>query len=204
MTRLVSRQATEDRKLEIIQAVLALSAGRSPGQITTADIAATLGLSGGAIFKHFPNKDAIWLAVTAWVDHALSKALLQAAGDHAHPLDALRAMFDAHVEFVICHPGVPRFIFHELQQPDATATKRQVALLLQRYRHLLVTLLDNARSEGNASTSLDCDAAATLFIGMIQGLVMQSMLAGKVEQLREAGARTFPVYLAGITAQATS
>lgn len=41
-------------------------------------------------------------------------------------------------------------------------------------------------------------AAATLFIGTIQGLVMQSLLAGDVEQLRDHALGAFAIYRRGI------
>jgi HlyD family secretion protein len=47
-------------------------------------------------------------------------------------------MFRAHVDFVIAHPGVPRFIFHELQQPADSAAKSEVRAVLQGYRKLLL------------------------------------------------------------------
>jgi hypothetical protein len=47
---------------------------------------------------------------------------------------------------------------------------------------------------------LDSDAAATLFIGTIQGLVMQSMLAGDVARIRRDAPGVFAIYLRGIGA----
>jgi TetR/AcrR family transcriptional regulator len=51
-------------------------------------------------------------------------------------------MFRAHVDFVIAHPGVPRFIFHELQQPADSAAKLEVRGVLQGYRKLLLDTLE--------------------------------------------------------------
>jgi fumarate hydratase class II len=75
------------------------------------------------VFKHFPNKDAIWQAAMLWVRQELLAALQAAADAAATPLQALQAVFHAHVAFVISHPGVPRFIFQELQQPTESAAK---------------------------------------------------------------------------------
>ena len=44
---------------------------------------------------------------------------------------ALEAVFQAHVDFVIAHPGVPRVIFHELQQPLAAIPDELAALPLE-------------------------------------------------------------------------
>jgi AcrR family transcriptional regulator len=192
------RFSTQARQTEIVMAVLALAAGRSPTAITTGDIAQVLGLTQGAVFRHFPNKEAIWLAVMAWVDSSLYAALEQAEQQAGSAWDGLRAVFMAHVRFVMQHPGVPRLIFSELQQADDTPVKAQVRALLLRYRKLLLRLLTALEQSGRLGVSVDKAAAASLFIGTVQGLVMQAMLSGCSANMEEEAARVFPLYLRAI------
>src|SRR5574343_1285541 len=110
-----TRFSTEERQAEIVEAALRLARESSPALITTGDIAAAIGVTQGAVFKHFPTKDAIWLAAMRWVRATLLDRLARAAPEAGTPLDALAAVFHAHVGFVVAHPGVPRLIFHELQ-----------------------------------------------------------------------------------------
>lgn len=194
----VSRLPTEARQAEIIAVALRLVQDRSPAGITTTDLAQAIGLSQGALFKHFPSKDAIWLGVMAWVAEHLLGVLHDAAEQSTTPLEALRAVFDAHVDFVVAHPGVPRVIFHELQQAQDSALKQQVRGLMQGYRQLLLRLLHSAVQSGAAAADLDTSAAATLFVGIVQGLVMQSMLNGQVASMREQAPQVFQLYLRSI------
>jgi TetR/AcrR family transcriptional regulator len=46
---------------------------------------------------------------------------------------------------------------------------------------------------------MNVQAAATLFIGSIQGLVMQSMLSGDISKIRQAAPGVFAIYLRGIS-----
>ena len=194
-----TRLPTEERQAEIVEAALRLASESSPALITTGDIAAAIGVTQGAVFKHFPTKDAIWLAAMRWVRETLLLQNLQAAADQsATPLDALAAMFRAHVEFVIAHPGVPRFIFHELQQPADSAAKLEVRGVLQGYRKLLLGQLAESIEQRQVSADLDPEAAATSFIGLIQGLVMQSMLTGKPAAMRQQATAIFALYQRGL------
>ncbi|MFG6465018.1 TetR/AcrR family transcriptional regulator [Roseateles sp. BYS87W] len=194
-----TRLPTEERQAEIVEAALRLASESSPALITTGDIAAAIGVTQGAVFKHFPTKDAIWLAAMRWVRETLLLQNLQAAADQsATPLDALAAMFRAHVEFVIAHPGVPRFIFHELQQPADSAAKLEVRGVLQGYRKLLLGQLAQSIEQRQVSADLDPEAAATSFIGLIQGLVMQSMLTGKPAAMRQQANAIFTLYRRGL------
>ena len=193
-----TRLSTEERQAEIVKAALRLARESSPALITTGDIAAAIGVTQGAVFKHFPTKDAIWLAAMRWVRETLLRKLQAAADESATPLDALAAMFRAHVEFVIAHPGVPRFIFHELQQPADSAAKLEVRGVLQGYRKLLLGQLAQSIEQRQVSADLDPEAAATSFIGLIQGLVMQSMLTGKPAAMRQQANAIFALYRRGL------
>lgn len=193
------RLPTEERQAEIVAAAIGLAREVSPAQITTADIAERVGVTQGALFKHFATKDAIWLAVMQDVQARLSKALSDAAGSAATPIDALGAIFETHVAFVVAQPGVPRLIFHELQQAADTPVKQAVRSLLQGYRRLLLRWIGAAVDAGQLPATLDRDAAATLFIGMVQGLVMQSMLSGKPGgAIATMGREAYAIYLRGI------
>lgn len=195
-----ARMSTEERQAGIVAAALELASATSPALITTGDIAAAVGITQGAVFKHFATKDAIWSAAMRWVRGELL-ALLAAAAQHAAtPRDALAAMFRAHVDFVVAHPGVPRFIFHELQQPADSPAKQEVRAVLQAYRRLLTDVLGQAVDAGQVDADLDREAAATTFVGVIQGLVMQSMLTGRPATLQQQADRVLTLYLRGLGA----
>lgn len=189
-----ARLPTETRQAGIVAAVILLAAKRSPAEITTSDIAGALDLTQGAVFKHFPTKEAIWLAVMDWVQENLGAALERAAQASTSPLEGLQQVFMAHVQFVMQYPGVPRIIFNELQRPDDTPLKQCVRGLLSGYRKILAGLLTDAEKQGVLASGLDKNAAATLFIGTVQGLVMQSMLAGDTARMEREARRVFVLY----------
>lgn len=203
------RQSTDIRQASLIEAALKLAAQRSPAGITTGDLAAAVGISQGAVFRHFPSKDAIWIAVIDWVATNLMERLCAAAqarnGDPtvAHPLAALQDVFIAHVDFVMAHPGVPRIVFQELQHAHDTALKAAVQNLMQQYRALVVGLLQRAQAQNLLAPGTDLPSAALLFLGSIQGLVMQSLLSGDVQAIARQAPGVFAIYVRGIAAKET-
>ena len=190
----------DTRRAVTVEAVIELAGTQNPSDITTAAIAKHMNVTQGALFRHFPTKDAIWQAVMEWVADRLMTRIERAAQDHTSPLAALEAMFMGHVEFVAEHPGVPRMMFGELQRPDATPAKRMAQTLVQRYAERLCRLIEQGKAGGELSADIDSEAAAILFIGTIQGLVMQSLLAGDVERMRRDAPRVFAIYRRGIGA----
>lgn len=188
----------EERRAVTVEAVVALAAEQNPNDITTAAIAKRMGLTQGALFRHFPNKDAILQSVMEWVADRLLARVDKALKTATSPLAALEAMFMAHVEFVIEHPGVPRLLFGELQRAGQTNPKRMVQALIHRYGERLRRLFDEGKSCGELDAQLDTEAAVILFIGTIQGLVMQSLLAGDLDRIRADAPKVFAIFRRGI------
>lgn len=188
----------DERRAATVETVVRLAAHQNPSDITTAAIASKMGVTHGALFKHFPTKDAILQAVMEWVAATLMTRVEKAITPGTPPLDALEAMFMAHVGFVAEHPGVPRMLFGELQRPGVTGPKRVAQALLRRYGELVRQLIASGKASGALDANLDAEAAAGLFIGTIQGLVMQALLHGDVSQIRIDAPRVFAIYRRGI------
>ncbi len=184
--------------METVQALIALAAEQNPTDITTAAVAKRLGLTQGALFRHFPSKDAILKAVMEWVADRLLARIDRAAQSASSPISALEAVFLAHIDFVVEHPGVPRMLIGELQRSEDTVTKRMVRTLLRCYTERLIRLMELGKRQGQLDPDLDPAAASTLFVGTIQGLVMQSLLAGNVSHIRRQAPDVFAIYRRGI------
>lgn len=188
----------DERRAVTVDTVVELAAEQNPSDITTSAIAKRMGLTQGALFRHFPTKDAILQAVMEWVADQLLSRVDRAAEAASSPLQALEAVFMAHIDFVVQRPGVPRIIFGELQRAEETAPKRLVQTIVRRYGERLHKLIEAGKAGGELDPALDSEAAAILFIGTIQGLVMQSLLAGDVARIRRDAPRAFAIYRRGI------
>lgn len=184
----------ETRRVEMIEAVVALAAERNPGDITTAAIAGRLGLTQGALFRHFASKDAILDAVMSWVADRLLSRVEHALSAAVAPMAGLEAAFLAHAGFVAEHPGVPRMLFGELQRSEDTAAKRRVGTLLERYGQLLGQQMERGKQAGDIAAEVDTAVAVAGFIGTLQGLVIQSLLSGKPARIREGAPAAFALY----------
>ena len=71
--------SAEDRRAATVQAVVDLAAEQNPAEITTTAIADRMGLTQGALFRHFPTKEAIVEATMSWVGERLLVSVDKAA-----------------------------------------------------------------------------------------------------------------------------
>ena len=191
------RQSAETRREETVEAVIQLASEHSPEGITTQAIASRIGVTHGALFRHFPDKAAIWRTVFDWLGTRLGRVADAAIASGGTPLEVLERLFHAQVAFVADHPGVPRILFHELQRPTGSPLQLLARNIVGGYRERLKTLIRRAKAAGELPTGLDEEAAAVLFVGTVQGLVVQSTLFSGALDMREAAQRIFPLLLDG-------
>ncbi len=192
------RMSSVDRQGEIVRVAIELAAEKDVGSVTTQDMADAMKLTQGAIFRHFTSKDEIWLAVMQWIRENLMKVLSKAAAEATDPLDAIQRMFLAHVAFVGKHPSIPRILFSELQNKQDGKIRHLIQELVSGYESRVTGLLEAAKEQSLVDTELDCKSAAVLYIGLIQGLVMQVSIFGGKRSLMQEAEKIFPIYLNGI------
>ncbi len=190
----------EERRAVIVESVLALAAEMNPAEITTAAIAERMGLTQGALFRHFVNKDAIWEAVMEWSSRTLIERVERAAGKSDTPMDALEAVFFAHIDFIAEYPGAPRIFFGELQRPEENEARKRAKALMKLYGARLALIFQEGKTSGQFAPDLPVPAAAALFTGIIQGLVLQSFLSGSRETVAENAPGAFILFRRGIGA----
>ncbi|NOZ36710.1 MAG: TetR/AcrR family transcriptional regulator, partial [Gammaproteobacteria bacterium] len=59
-------------------------------------------------------------------------------------------------------------------------------------------LIESGKLAGEVDPAVDTEAAGTLFVGTIQGLVMQSLLAGDITTMGARAMGVFAIYRRGI------
>lgn len=96
-------------------------------------------------------------------------------------------------------------LFGELQGANATPAKLLARELMKQYVARLSRMIEAGKACGELPDALETKSATTLFIGMIQGLVMQSLIAADMAQTRANAPHVFAIYRRGIeTAQSAN
>lgn len=184
--------SADTRRAETVAAVIELAAGVDPASLTTSQIASAMGLSQGALFRHFPDKQAIWAAVLEWTRDELGNRFDVLEQDR--PLERLEGILAAHVAFVIASPGVPRILFGELQRAGETRAKVIARELMADYRQRVARELSTAHADGDIAEHIDVEAATVLFLAMVQGMVMQSLAVDDFSAMPTMAKRLFGLF----------
>lgn len=190
------RLSGEARRELIVQAALELAAKRGIDRVTTQDMAEALGLTQGAVFRHFATKDEIWLAVVDWIRSQVGQNLGRINDDD--PLAALEKLFLAQTGFIAKYPAIPRLMFTDLIHSDNAAIKQMIQGIVTGFEERVAGLLRQAKERGTVAPDLDEYGAATLFLGMIQGLAVQAAMFGAKRSIGSQAKKVFPLFLSGI------
>lgn len=189
------RLSAEERQDEIVKAAADLAGIDGMDNVTTQAIADAVGVTQSAVFRHFPTKDTIWIAVVHWIGGRFMGVIDVAASRAGDPLDAVKKIFFAHIGFAEKNPAVPRLLYS-----TSPHLKHLVMEMLAGYEEKVATLLAQAKAQGLVQADLKESDAATLFVAMIQGLVTRVLIVGTKKSLLAEARRVLPIYLAGIGA----
>jgi len=171
-----------------VAAYLKLAAEGDPGRITTGQLAERVGVTQGALFRHFSGKEAMVEAVVEWVAGALMEAVGGELGkvEPGEELKALGRAFLAHAAFVDRHPGGPRVILSELQHAGGTGALRAAGDLMRGYRGLVERVMRKGCVAGVLRSDLDVQAASGVYLGALQGLLFQALVSGRAASVSKA------------------
>jgi len=187
-----------ERRAVIVETVLELAAEGNPSEITTASIAERMSLTQGALFRHFPSKDAVWSAVMEWVAERLLLRVERMVEETSTPLAALEAAFIANIRFAAEYPGAPRLLFGELQRTGESVPRDIARALMKRYSERLRALVEEGKERGEIRRDVSSEEAAHLLIGVVQGLAIQSLLAGDAQTMLRHAPESFSIFKRGI------
>lgn len=145
-----SKRADARRNEESLLTAAAAVFVESGVEAPVRDIAAKAGVGMGTIYRHFPTRAELIIAVYRHQVEACAEAgpaLLESA---ASPYDALRQWIDTFVDFLVTKHGLAGML-----RPDNSEFERLHAYFLDRLRPVSRQLLDAAAAAGQIRSDVD-------------------------------------------------
>lgn len=177
-------RAKSDRRGQLIAAAERLIAENGYLAVRLEDIGAAAGVSGPAIYRHFPNKEALLAELLVGISTRLLAGATAVADGAADAEQALEALIDFHLDFALGEADLIRIQDRDLGNLPPSA-KRQV----RRAQRLYVEIWVDVLRRRNADLS---EAEARLMAHATFGLLnstSHSMKPG-LAKAAEAGSRT--------------
>ncbi|MEV0367876.1 SACE_7040 family transcriptional regulator [Nocardia fusca] len=130
----------QQRRGQLLAAGARLIAERGYLGMRLDDLGAAVGISGPAVYRHFPNKEALLVELLVGVSRRLLDGGSAVAADAAGPPEALAALVEFHLDFALGEPELIRIQDRDLDNVPPPA-RREIRRTQRRYVEVWVGVL---------------------------------------------------------------
>lgn len=190
------RKSAENRKAEIVSKVLALAFEIGPDRLSANQVAQALGLTQPAIFRHFPTKGALWMAVAEELATELRWRWDAAEADATDTEHHLRSLIAAQLTAIREIPALPSILFSRELTVDNPDLRAVFAELLAAFQSRLAATFARLQASGRVTRGVAAEDAGVLFTSLVQGVAIRWTLGARSFPLVEEGTRLFDVQMA--------
>ncbi|MDA0264684.1 MAG: TetR/AcrR family transcriptional regulator [Chloroflexi bacterium] len=194
------RQTSSIRRHQIIEAAQGLITNRGMDAVTIDAIAEAVGLSEGAIYRHFSSKHQILLQLIDELEQGLLATVELAQTTQPDALQAMECILESHLADVEGSRGVSFVVVSGAMGFEGIGLSDRVRDMLDRYLDAIKGVLRRGVAEGHFYRDLDLDAAAFTFFGMIQSTATIWALNGYSWSLDQWRKQILNVYMHGVAA----
>jgi AcrR family transcriptional regulator len=113
-----------DRRLQLLAAAERLFAERGFLAVRLEDIGAAAGVSGPAIYRHFPNKESLLVELLVGISTRLLAGAREVRSRQSDAAAALDGLIDFHLDFTLGEPDLIRIQDRDLAYLPAAAERR--------------------------------------------------------------------------------
>ncbi len=172
-----TRKSSPERRQEIAEAVLELIGRLGASALTAARISKVVGVSSGAIFRHYPTTDAMLEAAT---DLAIGRARACFPARDLPPVERIRGLLLARIETIRAHPGLNWLLLSE-QAPLTVPTNAIARLqsLVNDSQAFLKSAVNEAIAQGALRSDVPPATMLVLFSGTVRSLSAPTTVHGE-------------------------
>jgi AcrR family transcriptional regulator len=161
------RQLTE-RQAQIVEAALRIIATEGSRRFTAQTLAQEVGLTGGALYRHFAGMDAVVGAVVERVGELLFEGFPPQDPD---PIERLRLFFLRRARTIHGNPLVSRLLLSDhLAQAGGSTQAKRLGEFKKRSQAFVAECLTEARRRGALAPEVSPRAGTVVFLGSVLAL----------------------------------
>jgi AcrR family transcriptional regulator len=166
-----TRKDTLIRQQEIVSAARKLIVKYGSEHVTIKKMADEIGVSEGAIYRHFKSKRDILSFMVDDIEQTMIGDIEKHCSDKLKSLEVLEKIMIEHISAVEQRRGVGFQVIAEIISLGDKKLNKKVYEVIKKYNSRITDILRDGVKEGVIRSDLDMDATAQMFFSMTQGLV---------------------------------
>lgn len=161
------------RQIEIIEAATNLLSEKGIQNLTTKNLAAEIGFSEPALYRHFKNKTDILQSVLLYYRQQLKVGLEKILSDKTTGADKINGIIDFQFNHFTKHPAIVMVIFSETSfQYEDNLSKTVFALLTQK-KIAMESIIKLGQNDKSIREDIDSSQLADIIMGSMRFTILR-------------------------------
>jgi len=174
----MEKQSTEIRQEQIKQAVLDIIYNDGLKNLSTRNLAKRIGMSEGAIFRHFASKQDIILAIIKDVQTDFIGSLRSIANSNVEPEERLNRFLCQTIKYLTQNKGITMLMFSEASHNNDAALKNNLLQIFNNQKKLVSKIIFDGIALDIWDESIPVENVAMLYMGIPVSLNIELVLSG--------------------------
>jgi TetR/AcrR family transcriptional regulator len=164
-----------ERRLQILQTLAAMLEQPGAERVTTASLAAKIGVSEAALYRHFASKAQMFEGLIDFVDQSVIGLIRQVTDrEPAGPVQASRIVALL-LQFAEKNPGMSRVMMGDALLLEHERLQERINLLFDKIE---AQLRQSLKAQESATPSVDAQLVASLLVAFMQGRLLRFARSG--------------------------
>lgn len=187
-----------DKQKEIVESVRRIISAKGIESLTIHQIAKDLGVTDGALYRHFKSKNEIIGLLIEDIERTLLETIKTAAGKISNPINKLENILSSHLSYAEQRKGVSFIVINETLNLQDRNLKRKMLKVIHTYLKEIKAILIDGAGAGKIRRDIDFVSASIAFFGMVQSMVTLWALSGFRYSLKKRYLKLFDIYKKGV------
>ena len=161
------------RGQEILQALARMLEHSGGGRITTAALAAEVGVSEAALYRHFPSKTRMYEGLIDFIDETIFARVRGIVSDEPDPINQCYRILSLVLAFSEKNPGITRILNGDALTGETERLHDRVAQFFDRLESQLKQILREAEVRDGLKLQVPVATAANLMLCSADGKISQ-------------------------------
>lgn len=161
------------RREQILQVLASMLQDNPGGRITTAALAAQVGVSEAALYRHFPSKARMFEGLIAFIEDTLFSRITRIVAEPDPALIQCEKILTLVLAFAEKNPGISRVLNGDALAGEHERLRVRVSQIFDRLETQLRQILRDAEVKEGLRTAVTATSTAGLLLAFMEGRISQ-------------------------------
>ncbi|MBK8292443.1 MAG: TetR/AcrR family transcriptional regulator [Flammeovirgaceae bacterium] len=177
----------KERQIEIIEAAGEILTESGINALTTKNLAAKMGFSESALYRHYASKEEIVLTMLKYLSINMDNRLTNSVAGIERSEEKLKAVFSNQFEFFKKNPHFLVAIFSDGLLEESKAINEAIMQIMDTKRKHLLQIIQQGQKKKQFTETLSADELVHIIMGSFRLHMLQWRLSGFAFDLKSKG-----------------